>query len=303
MRHTIGTVLKRTKSFYYVDIEGDVQLCRIKGNLFQNGSTEHTVAVGDRVEVDPSASEDAGWIYRILPRFSQLSRPSREGRMEQVIVSNIENLLIVASLKKPSFRSGLVDRFLITAQRGNLQPTIIINKLDLGNPEEVKPIKDLYESLGVPVIFTSTKTREGEETLKGLLVNHTSVLSGHSGVGKSSLLKMLFPDWSISIGKVNQTTHKGRHTTTLAEMYPLPEGGYVVDTPGIRELGLYEMEPEELGQYFVEFENIQQACHFKACTHIHEPKCEVKKAVEAGTIHMARYESYCQILRSLTSNV
>ncbi len=295
----IGTVLKRMKGFYYVDVEGEVCLCRIKGNLFQGKSRKNSVAVGDHVEIDPDASEDAGWIYKILPRTSQLSRPSREGRIEQILVSNVDNLLIVSAIKSPAFRTGMVDRFLITAQRGHLHPVIILNKVDLADQQEIEDIQKIYQALGYEVLATSSTSRVGLDSLNALLQNQTSVLSGHSGVGKSSLLKALFPGWEIKIGRLSDTTQKGRHTTTISEMYRLPAGGYVVDTPGIRELGLYCLPPEELDQFFVEFEDPRLQCRFKGCTHRHEPNCGVQEAVIEGQITQLRYESYCSIFDSL----
>lgn len=298
-KRQIGIVLKRMKGFYYVDIEGTVHLCRIKGNLFQEKSQKNAVAVGDQVEVDLAAAEDTGWIYKILPRHSQLSRPAKESRIEQTLVSNVENLLIVCSVKNPPFRVGMVDRFLITAQRGNLKPTIILNKIDLAAPQETYDIQKTYQDLGYEVLLTSVVSQTGLAAFQALLKEQTSVLSGHSGVGKSSLLKALFPEWEIKIGRLSNATQKGKHTTTLAEMYRLPTGGYVVDTPGIRELGIHQLSREELEQFFVEFEEARWQCRFKGCTHRHEPDCGVKAAVADQHITQRRYESYCSIFDSM----
>ncbi len=299
MNRQVGTVFKRMKGFYYVDVEGTVYLCRIKGNLFQDNLYGNSVAVGDQVEIDLDASEDAGWIYKILPRQSKLSRPAREGKVEQVLVSNVENLLIITSIKKPPFRPGIVDRFLITAQRGGLQPFIILNKTDLANHQFIQENTATYASLGYPILETSAIEKTGLDALKTLLHNKTSVLSGHSGVGKSSLLKALFPEWQIKIGSISSTSHKGKHTTTISEMYRLPEGGYVVDTPGIRELGLYQLPPEQLDRFFIEFETKRDQCKFKGCSHRHEPGCQVQQAVNDGEITELRYKSYCSIYDSL----
>ncbi|MBF0277302.1 MAG: ribosome small subunit-dependent GTPase A [SAR324 cluster bacterium] len=295
----IGTVLKRMKGFYYIDLEGTVCLCRIKGNLFQGKSRKNSVAVGDRVEFDPNASEDAGWIYKVLPRSSELSRPAKEGRIEQTLVSNVDNLLIVSAIKMPAFRTGMVDRFLITAQRGHLHPIIIVNKTDLAETWEIEEIRETYETLGYQILPTSTVSGVGLDSLKALLRKRTSVLSGHSGVGKSSLLKALFPGWEIKIGSVSDTTQKGRHTTTNSEMYRLPDGGYVVDTPGIRELGLHLLSPEDLDLYFVEFQDDRLHCKYKGCSHRHEPHCAVREGVAEKRIAPLRYQSYCSIFDSL----
>ena len=298
-KRQVGAVLKRMKGFYYVDVEGSVHLCRVKGNLFQGKNQQNAVAVGDRVEVDLGAAQDAGWIYKILPRQSQLTRPAKEGRVEQTLVSNVKHLLIVSSIKNPAFRAGMVDRFLITAQRGNLTPVILLNKMDLSTPQEAEGIQKTYEALGYDVLMTSVVSKRGLAALRVLLENQTSVLAGHSGVGKSSLLKALYPQWEIKIGRLNHATQKGRHTTTLSEMYRLPNGGYVVDTPGIRSLGLAGLEAEVLDQFFVEFAEARLQCRFKTCTHRHEPNCGVQEAVAQGAISAMRYESYCAIFDSL----
>ena len=295
----IGTVLKRVKGFYYVDIADSVHLCRIKGNLFQGKNKKNTVAVGDRVEIDLDAADDAGWIYKILPRRSQLSRPINEGKDEQVLISNVDHLLIVSSIKNPPFRSGMVDRYLITAQLGGLSPTLILNKVDLGEAEAIHAVRESYQTLGYPVLLTSTISRVGLDCFHELLKNHTCVLSGHSGVGKSSLLKALYPQWNIEIGRLSSITQKGRHTTSMPEMHRLPGGGYVADTPGIRELGLSQVVPGELDQYFVEFEQARLQCRFKGCTHRHEPDCGVRHAVAEKKISPIRYQSYCSIFASL----
>ncbi|MBF0286651.1 MAG: ribosome small subunit-dependent GTPase A [SAR324 cluster bacterium] len=302
MSRQVGTVFKRMKGFYYVDVEGTIHLCRIKGNLFQKNLYGNSVAVGDQVEIDLDASEDAGWIYKILPRHSKLSRPARDGKVEQVLVSNIESLLIITSVKDPPFRSGIVDRFLITAQRGGLKPVIVLNKIDLSDQQFIMEITAPYESLGYSVLQTSAAEQTGLDELKALLQKKTSVLSGHSGVGKSSLLKALFPNWEIKIGSVSSTSHKGKHTTTISEMFPLPGGGYVVDTPGIRELGLYQLPPEELDQFFIEFETVRNQCKYKGCSHRHEPSCGIQDAVRTGHITEQRYHSYCSIYESLLEN-
>ncbi|MBF0353154.1 MAG: ribosome small subunit-dependent GTPase A [SAR324 cluster bacterium] len=292
-----GLVLRRTKSFYYIYVNGKVCLCRVKGNLFQNSRYDHKIAVGDRVEVDLEASDDAGWIYKVLPRSTKLTRPMSEN-VEQVLVANADYLMVVSSTKTPPFRYGLVDRFLITAERGGLTPVIVINKIDLG-VDGLEPILQLYQTLGYQVLCTSVATGEGLDILGSMLHEKITILSGHSGVGKSSIIKALFPDWDIRIGNVNEKGGKGKHTTTLAEMYPLPQGsGFIVDTPGIREMGL-GISREELDQFFIEFETPRKFCGFKRCSHTHEPRCGVKEALVDGQISEQRYESYLSIFESL----
>lgn len=294
-----GVIIKRTKGFYYVSLENKVTLCRIKGNLFQYGNDD-TIAVGDKVEVDPDASEDAGWIYRILPRHSKLVRSSSENGKDKILASNVDNLLIVSSTKNPRLKLGLIDRFIITAHFGNIDPIIVINKLDLIDLAEIKNICEIYEKLAYKVILTSIPEKKGLEKIYQIIHNKISVLAGHSGVGKSSILKAIFPEWDIKIGNVSKQTRKGKHTTAIAQMYPIPNGGYVVDTPGIRALDL-PVSKGTLSKYFIEFEKPAADCYFNACTHIHEPECGIKKAVKEGLIAKTRYDNYCSIYASLNN--
>ena len=276
-----GIVVRRTKSFYYVDV-GDVEprLCRIRGNLFQGNSHKYKIAVGDEVEIDLTAAEDAGWILRRLPRRTKLSRRPSIGVPEQVLVSNADTLLVVASLRSPPFRGGLVDRLLVASSCGGLEPVLILSKADLATSDEITPINSLYSSLGYTVLVTSVPE------------------SRHSGVGKSSLIKGLFPDWEIRIGRVSGKSGKGRHTTRMTEMFRLPVGGFIVDTPGIRELEPL-VTPEDLDSHFVEFIPYLGQCRFKVCAHLHEPECAIKEAVASKKISELRYKSYCTLYKSL----
>jgi len=282
-----------------VDVgEIEPRLCRIRGNLFEESSYINKIAVGDEVEVDLTAAEDAGWILRMFPRRTKLSRRPSVGYPEQVLVSNADTLLMVASMRTPPFRGGLVDRLLVAASCGGLEPVLILSKADLATSDEISPIENLYSSLGYTILVTSIPESRGLESLRDLLQNRTTVLSGHSGVGKSSLIKALFPDWEIRIGRISNKSGKGRHTTRLAEMFRIPIGGFIVDTPGIREL-----EPlvtaNELDSHFVEFVPYLGQCKFKVCTHIHEPQCLIKDAVTSKKITEQRYKSYCTLFESL----
>ena len=294
-----GTVVRRTKSFYYVDVgEPEPRLCRIRGKLFKGQSHQNKIAVGDEVEIDLKAAEDAGWILRMLPRRTKLSRRPGMGEPEHVLVSNADTLLIVASLRNPPFRGGLVDRFLVAGSCGGLEPVLILSKADLVTSAEITPIKNLYSSLNCTVLVTSVLESRGLEPLRVFMQNRTSVLSGHSGVGKSSLIAALFPDWKIRIGQVSEKSGKGRHTTIMAEMFRLPQGGFIVDTPGIRALEPL-VSPEELDSHFVEFTPFLGQCKFKGCTHRHEPQCLIKEAVTSEKITEQRYKSYCSLFDSL----
>lgn len=300
-----GRVLKRMRGFYYVDIgESELRLCRVKGSLFQGHAYKKKIAVGDWVEVDISAAEDSGLIHQVQTRTSQLTRSIRDNRFEQVLVSNVDFLLIVAAIRNPTFSFGLVDRLIVAGIRGNLTPILIVNKADLSSESEIAPIQELYESLGYQVLCTSvpegSPEHPGCEVLRNLIKGQTSVFFGHSGVGKTSLLKALFPNQKLRIGQIDKKRNKGKHTTSIAEMFPLPEGGYLVDTPGVRELAL-PFSREELDQYFVEFAPFLGRCHFKSCLHLNEPRCLIKEAVDSKTISPQRYHSYCSILQSLDS--
>ena len=278
--------------------EIEPRLCRIRGNLFEESSYINKIAVGDEVEVDLTAAEDAGWILRMFPRRTKLSRRPSVGYPEQVLVSNADILLMVASMRTPPFRGGLVDRLLVAASCGGLEPVLILSKADLATSDEISPIENLYSSLGYTILVTSIPESRGLESLRDLLQNRTTVLSGHSGVGKSSLIKALFPDWGIRIGRISNKSGKGRHTTRMAEMFRIPIGGFIVDTPGIRELEPL-VTPNELDSHFVEFVPYLGQCKFKGCTHIHEPQCLIKDAVTSNKITEQRYKSYCMLFESL----
>ena len=294
-----GTIVRHTKSFYYVDVgEIEPRLCRIRGNLFEESSYINIIAVGDEVEVDLTAAEDAGWILRIFPRRTKLSRRPSVGYPEQVLVSNADTLLMVASIRTPPFRGGLIDRLLVAASCGGLEPVLILSKADLATSDEISPIENLYSSLGYTILVTSIPESRGLESLRDLLKNRITVLSGHSGVGKSSLIKALFPDWEIRIGRISNKSGKGRHTTRMAEMFRIPIGGFIVDTPGIRELEPL-VTPNELDSHYVEFVPYLGQCKFKGCTHIHEPQCLIKDAVASKKITEQRYKSYCTLFESL----
>ena len=301
-KFSTGVVLRRTRSFYYVDLgQAEPRLCRIRGNLFQDNASEARVAVGDVVVVEPDAAEDAGWIRELQPRHSRLARRSREGLPEQTLVANAEQLLIVAALKRPEFRHGVVDRLIVAGLDGGLTPVLVLNKTDLGETQETATIRKLYTGLGYSVLLTSATKPSGLETLHACLRKRTSVLAGHSGVGKSSLVKALYPDWEIRVGAVNQKRGKGRHTTTMAEMFRLPEGGYLVDTPGIRELEPLGVTRKTLDQHFVEFAPLWTQCRFASCSHRHEPDCAVQQGVAEGAISAVRYRSYVAFWESLES--
>ena len=201
----IGTVVKRTKSFYYVDVgEKKPLLCHIRGSYFNENPQQNKIAVGDKVKIDQTLSQNPGLILEMLPRRTKLSRRNNKGEPEQVLVSNADTLLIVSSVRSPPFREGLVDRYLVASSRGGLEPFLIISKSDLATSKEITQINKLYTSLGITVLVTSVCESRGLESLRNLMKNRTSILSGHSGVGKSSLISALFPKWKIRIGQISK---------------------------------------------------------------------------------------------------
>ncbi|MBI3694327.1 MAG: ribosome small subunit-dependent GTPase A [Acidobacteria bacterium] len=252
------------------------------------------LAVGDRVLLDRRKIE------QILPRSTTLSRPDPHNpRVERVIAANIDVVVIVVSVRAPELRPGLIDRYLVAIERSGTEPVVCVNKMDLAESEsELAPL-DPYHSLGIVVVPVSAATGEGIGELLEILAGRMAVLAGHSGVGKSSLLNAMCPELSLETRSVSEVHGKGRHTTTSSQLYEMSNGARIIDTPGIREFGLWQLGREELHGHFHEFDAWGGECRFADCTHTHEPGCAVKQAVEAGQIPRARYEAYCRILGSL----
>ena len=287
--------------------------CYLRGRLFEKPGVQF--AVGDRVEFDPveefhhtsSSGDDirlTGVIHKILPRRSVLTRPAkRKEQKPQLIAANVDQLIIVSALKKPQYKTGLIDRYLIVAHRAEIEATLCLNKIDLGQPTELEKARaelQPYRDLGFPVVWTSAKTGEGCDDLSTLLEDKRSVLVGHSGVGKSKLAGRIVPGVTLASAGVLRSG-KGRHTTSVSILIPLDFGGELVDTPGVRELGVVDMPREELARHFIEFEPFLGSCRFTSCSHIPEPGCAVKEAVESGRIHRARHESYENLYKELSS--
>ena len=301
--------MRSTGSWYTVQPtdSGEPIQARVRGKfrLQQEEIAEtNPLAVGDRVTLRLE-DDGTGLITDLHPRHNQLSRRAagrRVGR-EQVIAANVDAAWCVQSTFQPKLNSGFVDRFLVMAEAYHLDAGLVINKVDLlvGEPRAQEAIafwSDLYESLGYPVLHTSAETGEGLEAFRASLRGKTSVVAGPSGVGKSSLLNAVDPELALRTGVVSEKTQKGRHTTTFATLYPMADG-FVVDTPGIREYGIWDMEPADLGGYFVEFRPYLGHCRFPDCTHDHEPGCAVGEAVDVGEIAPERYASYLSILASV----
>lgn len=252
----------------------------------------HVVAAGDIVWFRPEGSTE-GIIERVEPRRGVVSRTSR-GR-QHVLVANVDQLIIVTSAAEPRLKPNLIDRLLVTAEKMEIRPVICINKIDLIEPADLMPLVGVYAQLGYEVLLVSAATGVGVERLRARLAGAESVVSGQSGVGKSSLLNAVEPGLDLRVQAVSEETQKGRHTTTTAELIPLPFGGYVVDTPGIRQFQLWDVIPEEVAGFFRELRPYVSRCRFPDCTHTHEENCAVKDAVADGWIDTRRYESYVQI--------
>jgi ribosome biogenesis GTPase len=296
-----GIVTEISTSIYEVDLAEDTILCAVRGSLTatRTGYT-NIVAVGDQVWVSPGQAGH-GVIERVLPRRTVLARPDpHNDDLSQVIVSNVDQVLIVSSWEEPPLWLELIDRYLIAAQEGNLEPLICLNKIDLAGDEfDYREEMRVYEELGHTVLYTSVETGEGIDELRAHLAGRSTVLAGLSGTGKSSLLMAVQQDLELRVSDVSDYSGHGKHTTSQVSLLRLDEGGYVVDTPGIRELGLITVHRPELVLYFPEIAELVGQCRFNDCTHSHEPGCAVIEAVEDGRIPLSRYESYLSIYDSL----
>jgi ribosome biogenesis GTPase len=264
--------------------------CKVRQVLKSLSTDERSiVATGDRVWVLPLPN-DEGVIERVEPRHGILTRASR-GR-EHVLVANVDQVVIVMALKEPELKLHLIDRYLASAAQGGIQPIICLNKADLVDPIEMQPIVGYYSQFGIPTLLTSAVTGQGIERLRRLLKDRQSVISGQSGVGKSSLLNVIQPELGLRVREVSDVNQKGKHTTTTAELIALDFGGWVVDTPGIRQFGLWDIIPEEVEGFFLEFRPYVPLCAFPDCTHTHEERCAVKNAVALRYLNEQRYFSY-----------
>jgi ribosome biogenesis GTPase len=296
-----GVVIEVSSSLCRVDMGQRILVCSVRGSLSaQESGYTNVVAVGDEVLV----SEDglnAGVVEAVLPRRSVLARPDVfYSHLQQVIVANADQLLIVASWREPDIWLELIDRYLIAAKRCNLPPIICINKIDLAEDTQVpRTTLQTYREIGYRLVFTSALTGHGIQKLGKILARQTTVLAGLSGVGKSSLLSAVQPGLELRIGQINEQRGEGRHTTTQVMMYRLARGGFVVDTPGIREFGLSGLRKSELAHFYPEMSATARACRFDDCLHIHEPGCAVQEAVQNGHISAARYQSYRKICETL----
>ncbi|MDR2413679.1 MAG: ribosome small subunit-dependent GTPase A [Odoribacteraceae bacterium] len=292
-----GIVIKSTGSWYSVRLEtGETVRCRIKGKFRVEGfKTTNPVAVGDNVELEQKR-DDEWMITRIGERKNYIVRKSTNlSREKQVIAANVDQALLVVTVKFPETSTVFMDRFLASAEAYGVPAIIVFNKIDLLDEEDLlltNALSAIYQEVGYKCIKASAMTGEGMEMVTGALAGKVSVLAGLSGTGKSTLINRVEPGLSLRTAAISDAHETGRHTTTFAEMFPLSIGGFIVDTPGVRAFGLVDVKREELSLYFPEIFRVSRECHYYNCTHVHEPGCAVMEAVENGKISESRYTSY-----------
>jgi ribosome biogenesis GTPase len=291
-----GTIVRAQSGFYDVQTEAGRFVCRLRGRLKRGQARGDIAAVGDRVTVT-AAPGGTGAIESVELRQRALVRiaPDPKGNYQQVLLANLDQLVLVFACARPAPRLGMLDRFLVIAEKQKIPALIVANKLDLVDSDQARSIFGHYEPLGYPLLYTSAHTGQGIEQLCQRLQGKLSAFSGPSGVGKSSLLNLIQPGLGLAVHEVSQMTGKGRHTTMVRELFPLAAGGFVADMPGIKALSLWDTQPEELDGYFPEFRQLVEQCQFNDCGHKDEPGCAVIGAVADGRIHPERYRSYLRL--------
>lgn len=303
-----GVVIKSTGSWYTVKTDtGDLIESRIKGNLRIKGiRSTNPIAVGDYVELTESKednnidSQSVGYISNILPRKNYIIRKSPNlSKESHIIAANIDQAFLIITIQFPSTTTTFIDRFLVSAEAYRIPCIMIFNKIDLYDDiqnEVLNSLIEIYTGIGYQCLKISAKTGNGIEMLQSIMANKVNVFSGHSGVGKSTLINKLHPKVNLKTGIISEAHFSGKHTTTNSEMYELEFGGFIIDTPGIKGFGVLEMSNEEISHYFPEIFNLLNECQYYNCTHTHEPNCAVKKSVEEGKIAQSRYNSYLGLL-------
>ncbi len=291
-----GLIVRSQSGFFTVRTENGLVTCHLPGKMKKGPRLGNVATIGDWVDIK-LRDDGKGMIVAIEPRKKMLIRsdPTPGGEYKQIIIANPDQAVFIFSCAQPQPRFGMLDRFLVIAEKQTIPALIVANKTDLIEMKEAERLFGHYPSLGYPVIYTSVALNSGIDELKARLVGKVSVFAGPSGVGKSSLLNHLLPGTDISTAQVSQATNTGRHTTVFREMYAIPEGGYIADTPGLRTISFWDIQLEELDGYFPEFRELVGQCQFNDCTHDHEPDCAVKAALARGDIHPRRYRSYLSI--------
>ena len=305
----IATVYKSTGSFYLAYDEAGVKWnCRVRGKLKidKDISSTNPIAVGDHVELTESREDNSidgqivGFISKILPRTNYIIRKSPNlSKESHIIAANIDQAFLIITIQFPVTTTTFIDRFLVSAEAYRIPCHLIFNKIDIYSQEQtnlMNSMLELYENIGYKCLKLSAKNNIGIEELKKIMTNKTNVFSGHSGVGKSTIINTIQPQITLKTGDISEAHSSGKHTTTNSEMYELNFGGYIIDTPGIKGFGVLEMEKEEISHYFPEIFKSLDGCQYYNCTHTHEPLCAVKKSVEEGKIARSRYNSYLGLL-------
>lgn len=298
-----GRVIESTGSWYKVAIGNEIISSRLPGKFrLDKRAVTNPITVGDKVDLEIN-KDGSGNISNIHERDNYITRQATHGkRGEHILVSNLDQAFAVQSIQQPKLNEGFINRFLVTCEAYEVKPAIIVNKMDLATNNDIEFVEDLmavYTSLGYPVYTCSIEDEKSIEDLKIIFKDKISAFIGPSGVGKTSILNAIDPEYNLKVGEISSSSNKGKHTTTYARLIPLSIGGYVADTPGIREFGLVNIEGWELSLYFPEMIEPRETCKFNTCTHIHEPGCGVIEAFEEGKIDANRYHSYINMLESL----
>ena len=313
-----GIIFKiESKDFYLYNAQFDKVRCSLKGRFQKEYELKKDklyavdiAAVGDRVKFEIN-KDGTGVINEIYPRRNYISRKAprikgagtRGERLEQIVASNIDNLIIVGSCNSPKFNNRLIDRLLVAAESSNLHSIIVINKTDLDHSDKMFVWSDLYTKIGYDIIMTSIVDKTGIDQLKNVMHGKINLIWGQSGVGKSSLLNIIYAGLNLKTGIISVSTSKGKHTTVTSIMNKIDADTYVIDTPGIREIDPYGIRKEDVGHYFKDFALYSEKCRFNTCTHNHEPECAVMEAVRNGAINFERYQSYLNILESIEDDM
>ena len=303
-----GIVIKSTGSWYTVRApDGLIINCRIKGKFRLSGiKSTNPVTVGDHVDFEMEDNDENGVIYKIHDRKNYIIRKSVNlSKQTHIIAANIDQAFLLVTLKDPQTFTSFIDRFLATAEAYSITTVILFNKIDIYNKELLKQKQDLekiYRAIGYECLDVSAKENINIDKLKILMKDRTNMFSGHSGVGKSTLINKISPTLNLKTSEISIQHKQGQHTTTFAEMFELPFGGYIIDTPGIKGFGVVDFAEEEIGDFFPEFFALKHQCKFNNCLHTNEPKCAIKEAVENNEIAYSRYKSYLQLLAGEDEN-
>jgi ribosome biogenesis GTPase len=288
-----GLVLRSQSGFYAVETPQGEYLARLRGRLKQGKATGDIVAIGDWVEITVADGEEP-MIEKVEPRTRALVRrdPRPQGDYEQIIIANPDQALFIFACADPAPKLRMLDRFLVIAEQRQIPAVVVATKTDLVKKDEPRQIFGLYQDIGYPVLYTSAETGAGLDELRKVLKDKVTVLAGPSGVGKSSLMNTIQPDLDLRVNKVQQGNRKGKHTTVERLLHKLEMGGYVADTPGLKALAMWDVQPEELDGYFPEIRPLISKCTYRDCAHLEEPGCAVRQAVDDGRVRPERYESY-----------